>query len=202
MRRRDLLATATGALAAGTARAQPLADLETGAPAPDFAVRSADGRVVRLSALRGRPVVLEWTNPVCPFTAKKYAAGAFAALQGEAAARGFAWLAVDTAAPSRPGHLTAAAARARIAAQHMHVTAFLLDEDGRLGRLYGARTTPSAYVIGADGRLLYQGAVDDDPWSEAPPAALSALRAALDDVAAHRPVRRTQTRPYGCPVEY
>ena len=48
----------------------------------------------------------------------------------------------------------------------MRVTAFLLDEDGRLGRLYGARTTPSAYVVGADGRLLYGGAVDDDPWSE------------------------------------
>lgn len=202
MRRRDLLAGGAAVLAARPALAQPLGRVEIGAPAPDFTARTAEGRPLRLSSLRGRPVVLEWTNPVCPFTAKKYAKGALPALQRRARTQGFAWLAVDTAAPSRPGHLAPAAARARIASQHMAVTAFLLDEDGAIGRLYGARTTPSAYVIGADGRLLYQGAVDDDPWGESGPGVLAFLRDALDDVAAHRPVRRPETKPYGCPVEY
>ena len=106
MRRRGLLAGGAAALLAPAALtrpalAQPLGEVEVGAPAPDFAARSAAGPAVRLSALRGRPVVLEWTNPVCPFTTKKYARGALPALQREAAARGFAWLAVDTAAPSQ-----------------------------------------------------------------------------------------------------
>ena len=89
-------------LTARSAAAQPLDDPVVGAAAPDFAVRAADGRTVRLAAFLRRPVVLEWTNPVCPFTAKKYARGALPALQREAVARGFAWLAVDTAAPSCP----------------------------------------------------------------------------------------------------
>lgn len=202
MRRRTLLAGAAATLAAPAALAQPLQRVEIGAAAPDFTLPSASGRRLRLSSLRGRPVVLEWTNPVCPFTARKYARGALPALQREAARRGFAWLCIDTAAASRPGHLTPAAARARVAAEGMTVTAFLLDEDGRVGRLYGARTTPSAYLVGADGRLLHQGAVDDDPYAEDGPGALAYLRQAIDDVAARRPVRRPETRPYGCPVEY
>ena len=202
MRRRTLLAGAAAALAPPPALAQPLGRVETGARAPDFVLPSAAGRRVRLSSLRGRPVVLEWTSPACPFTAAKYARAALPALQRTAAARGFAWLCIDTAAPSRPGHLSPAQARIRVADHGLTVTAFLLDESGRVGRLYGARTTPSAYVVGADGRLAYQGAVDDDPWAEAGPGVLDHLRDALDDVAAGRPVRRPETRPYGCPVEY
>ena len=87
MRRRDLLATPL-ALAAAPARAQPLSRVEIGARAPDFTLPSAQGRRVRLSSLRGRPVVLEWAGPACPYTAKKYAEGAMQAAQAQARGRG------------------------------------------------------------------------------------------------------------------
>ncbi len=181
--------------------AEPLARVEIGAPAPGFTAQGSDGREHQLSDYAGKVVVLEWTSPVCPYTAIKYKAGLMQALQRRAARDGAAWIAIDTAGPDRAGYLTPAAARARIAKTGMKVTALLSDPDGRIGRAYGARTTPGLYVIGKDGRLAYQGALDDDP-SRKTPGGPDHVSAALGDLAAGRPVRRPETRPYGCAVEY
>ena len=175
--------------------------MEIGAVAPDFALPSAAGSAVRLSRLRGRVVVLEWTSPVCPFTTRKYADGSAQRLQRDAVRAGMRWLLVDTAAPGKPGWLSPAAAMARLAKLRAPASAWLRDETGDVGRLYGARTTPSFYVVGADGRLRYQGAADEDAFVD-PAKSLLYVREALDDVLARRPVRRPETRPYGCAVEY
>ena len=196
-----LAAFAIWASPAASLAAEPLGRVEIGAMAPDFHARGADGLDHRLSDYAGKVVVLEWTSPVCPYTAIKYRGGLMQALQRRAARQGVAWLAIDTAGPDRPGYLTPEAARARIARTGARVTAFLADADGRIGRAYGARTTPSLYVIGKDGRLVYQGALDDDP-GRARPGGPDHVSAALDDLAAGRPVRTPETRPYGCAVEY
>ncbi len=104
------LALALGLLAAACARPAPLAGTDLGAlPAPDFALSDQAGREVRLSALRGRPVVLTFlfTNcpDVCPLTAQKLRRTAD--LLGADAGR-VAFVAVST----DPRHDDAAAARA------------------------------------------------------------------------------------------
>ena len=95
----------------------------------------------------GKLVVLEWTSPVCPFTAVKYKSGAMQALQHYAASQQIVWLSIDTAAPDKAGYLTPAAARERIAQTHATITAFLFDLDGNIARSYGAKTTPSFFVV-------------------------------------------------------
>ena len=188
------------ALVAGGARAQPVGRLDVGAPAPAFSLRGADSASHRLADFAGKVVVLEWTSPVCPFTAAKYRKGAIQALQSKALTLGAAWLSIDTAAPGRPGHLTAAAARARLARLHARVTAFLFDETGSAGRSYGAKVTPSFFIVGKDGRLAFEGAMDDEtPLKGRSP---NYVADALDDLAAGRTVRVAEARPYGCAVEY
>ena len=191
-----LLANASSALAG-----EPLSHVEIGAPAPAFSAMGADGRPHTLSAFAGKIVVLEWTSPACPYTGMKYQDGAMQALQKRASAQGVVWIAIDTAAPGKPGYLTPAAMRARMAATGMHVAAFLSDPDGHIGREYGAKTTPEIYVIGRDGRLAYQGAVDDNPAAELP-GGPSYVGAAIADVRAGKPVETPETVPYGCAVEY
>lgn len=181
--------------------ALPLGRVEIGAPAPDFQAAGADGAPHRLSDYAGKVVVLEWTSPVCPYTTLKYRAGAMQAVQKRAARQGVVWITVNTSAPGRPGYLSAAAARTRVAKTGMHVTAFLSDPDGAIGRVYGARTTPSLYVIGQDGRLAYQGAFDNDP-ARSSPGGQNYVTAALADLAGGRQVGTPETRPYGCAVEY
>ncbi len=190
------LAGAPGALADGA-----LSHVEIGATAPAFTAMGADGRSHRLSDYAGKIVVLEWTSPVCPYTGMKYQDGAMQALQKRASAQGVVWIAIDTAAPGRPGYLSAQGMRARIAHTGMRVTAFLSDPDGRIGRAYGAKTTPELYVIGRNGRLAYQGAVDDNPADEVA-GDPSYVAKAIAAVKAGRPVDIPETLPYGCAVEY
>jgi hypothetical protein len=83
-------------------------------------------------------------------------------------------------------------------------TAVLLDEDGTVGKAYGARTTPHMYVIDPEGTLIYQGAIDSirsadsDDIEKAQNYVVAALEAAMAD----EEVANAQTEPYGCSVKY
>jgi len=166
-----------------------------------FSAKGADGRQHRLSDYAGKLVVLEWTSPVCPFTATKYKSGAMQALQNYAASRSIVWLSIDTAAPGKAGFLTAAAARARIAETKATVTAFLFDLDGGIARSYGAKTTPSFFIVDRDGKLAYEGAMNADIFDNSFEGR-DYIRPALDDLVAGRPVKVAETQPQGCAIEY
>ena len=212
MHRRGFLGggTAAGMLGAtaggsGAMAEAGLGHVEIGAAAPDFALDSLleamPGHRRRLSEGRGRPVVLEWTSPVCPYTAIKYRRGYIQAVQARAAARGASWLSIDTAPPGAPGYLTPAAARTRVEVTGARITALLSDPDGRVARAYGVRVTPSLFLISAEGRLAFQGGLDDRPELDLDPGDDDLTRA-LADLAAGRPVNKPVGRAYGCAVEY
>jgi hypothetical protein len=186
---------------AGLAHATELKRVEVGAPAPQFRALGADGKQHSLREYAGKLVVLEWTSPVCPFTAIKYKSGAMQALQRYALSRQIVWLSIDTAAPDKAGYLTPAGARARIEQTHAAVTAFLFDLDGNIGRSYGAKTTPSFFVVNRQGKLAYEGAMDDQVFAD-DAAGREYVKSALDDLIAGRRVQKTETRPQGCAIEY
>jgi peroxiredoxin len=180
------------------------AAVQVGQPAPDFSATDTSGQTHSLGDYRGQVVVLEWTNHDCPYVRKHYDAGNMQAQQRAAAADGVAWLSVISSAPGKQGYVTAAEADALTRSRDAAPKAVLLDPEGRVGRLYGARTTPHMYVIDADGTLVYQGGIDNvvstnpadvDRASQYVSLALNALR---DGV----PVDPAVTRPYGCSVKY
>ena len=185
----------------GFAHATALGRVNIGAQAPMFAAKGADGKQHNLRDYAGKLVVLEWTNPVCPFTAVKYKSGAMQALQRYAAAHQVVWLSIDTAAPDRAGFLTPSAARTRIVHTQATVTAFLFDVDGSIARSYGAKTTPSFFVVDRDGRLAYEGAMDDQVFADQS-AGHEYVKTALDDLIAGRRVKQAETLPQGCAIEY
>jgi hypothetical protein len=182
---------------------QTMGDPQTGALAPAFQLSGADGKLHTLSEYRGKLVVLEWTSPLCEFTAKHYASGQMQTLQKHARAAGAVWLAINSAGRGQADYTTPEQANARLAKTGSVVSSFLIDGDGKTGRLYGAKTTPSLYLIDAAGVLRYHGAVDNKPWGDGNPAgAQNYLRLALADIAAGKPVSIPATQPYGCSVHY
>lgn len=185
----------------GSAHATGLSRVDVGAQAPQFTAKGADGKPHSLRDYAGKLVVLEWTSPVCPFTAVKYKSGAMQALQRYAVSRQIVWLSIDTASRDKAGYLTPAAARARIAQTHATVTAFLFDVDGNIARSYGAKTTPSFFVVNRDGKLAYEGAMDDQVFAD-DVAGHAYVKSALDDLVAGRSVQKTETQPQGCAIEY
>ncbi|WP_241212472.1 redoxin domain-containing protein [Sphingomonas sp. ABOLG] len=195
-----LLPFAIVALAAMPAAAEQT----TGQPAGNFRLMDADGKAVTLSQFKGRPVVLEWNNPGCPFVQKHYDSGNMQAAQAKAKAMGAAWLTINSGAPGKQGHMTGAEAKAFLAAQKAQPTAYLLDPQGRVGKGYGAKTTPHMYLIDASGKLVYQGGIDDKPTANKADiaGARNHLLAALGEVKAGKKVSVPEARPYGCSVKY
>ena len=185
---------------AGPALAAPRID----APAPGFQAQDETGRTRTLAELRGKTVVLEWASDACPFTHKHYDAGAMQRLQADAVKGGVVWLTVITAVPGSEDYMSPGQARAWKAKEGSHATAILIDADERVGRAYGARTTPQMFVIDPRGRLVYMGGVDDRPYTD--PASLKGatnyVALALADLKAGRSIAHPVTRPYGCSVKY
>jgi len=174
------------------------------APAPAFSATTADGKTLSLAELKGKTVVLEWTNHDCPYVRKHYDSGNMQAQQKAATAQGVVWVQVISSAPGQQGFVDGATALKLNADRGAAASATLLDPKGELGRLYGAQTTPHMYVIRPDGQLAYKGGIDSiasaskDDIAKAEPY----LKLALADVAAGRKVEKASTRPYGCSVKY
>jgi alkyl hydroperoxide reductase subunit AhpC len=181
------------------AQCEPLAHLSIGVTAPAFSAKGADGRQHSLQDYAGKIIVLEWMSPVCPFTAVKYDSGAMQALQSFAAAKKVVWLSIDTAAADRAGYLTPTAGRDRLRKTGAIVTQLLFDTDTRIGHRYGAKTTPSFFIIDRHGKLAYQGAMDDEN-SDA--RGRNYVHDALDALLAGGAVPVTETQQRGCAVEY
>ncbi len=174
-----------------------------GAPAINFTARDMNGDAVELSKYKGRLIVLEWNNPGCPFVKKHYQ-GNMQKTQAAAAAQGVVWLTINSGAPGQQGHMTGPEARQFVAGAGAKPTAYLLDPGGQVGKAYGAKTTPHLYVIDAQGRLVYRGAIDDKPTADAGDIATARNHVieAIREVKAGKPVSVAETRPYGCSVKY
>lgn len=171
-----------------------------GQPAPAFSVTDTKGATQSLAAHAGKIVILEWTNPECPYVKKHYSSGNMQALQKAAVDDGAVWLRVNSGAVGKQGHQTAE----QFDATSPNATANIIDESGELGRKYGAKTTPHLYVIDTAGTLVYAGAIDDNDSSDADDIATSKnyVTAALADLKAGKPVEVATSKPYGCAVKY
>lgn len=180
------------------------AEVVNGQPAPDFALKDPAGQSHKLSDYKGKHVVLEWVNHGCPFVVKHYDSRNMQGLQKESVGQGVVWLAICSSAEGKQGHHTAEEWQKVNQEKGFAGTAVLLDTDGKVGRQYGAKTTPHMYVINPEGVLVYQGAIDDKPSTDQDdiPGAKNYVRAALAEARAGKPVSQGQTKPYGCGVKY
>lgn len=183
-----------------------LASPKIGAPAPEFTAQDAiTGKEISLSDFKGKMVVLEWHNPECPFVKKFYSVGAMQQLQQNATKRGVIWIAVNSNAEGKQGSYESDdAAKQAMDDRNANATHYLRDRDGRIGKLYEAKTTPHMFVIDTDGKLAYMGAIDDTPTADSADiaSAKNYVTRALDALSKGKKVAVTNSRPYGCFVKY
>lgn len=182
------------------------AAVQVGDMAPDFeGVDILSGEAVKLSDLKGKTVVLEWTNHQCPYVRKHYDSGNMQKTQ-EAAESDYdvAWITVVSSAEGKQGNVSAEEGAKIVKDEKAHPTAKILDPSGEIGKAYDAKTTPHMFVIGADGTLVYKGAIDSDssPRAEAIETSTNYVLAALQSLKEGKGVDPSSTAPYGCAVKY
>lgn len=181
-----------------------LSEVRVGEPAPEFAAIDSNGSQHNLKDLKGKTVVLEWYNHQCPYVKKHYETGNMQKLQKKYTDQGVIWLTVNSSAPGKQGNVDSTKANSLIAEQQAAQSAFLLDPQGVLGHLYGAKTTPHMYVINPDGILVYAGAIDDNSSSRQSTVATAKnfVSSTLDAILNGQQVAASSTQPYGCSVKY
>jgi peroxiredoxin len=178
--------------------------VDIGNLAPAFSLPGASGKNVSLTSLKGKVIVLEWLNHGCPFVKKHYGSNNMQTLQEEAAKKGVVWLSIISSAKGKQGHVDLAGAKADMKTHGSKASDVLIDEDGTVGRAYGAKTTPHMYVIDAQGRLAYQGAIDDKASTEQSDVkgARNFVRDAVDSLVSGQKINLAETKAYGCGVKY
>lgn len=197
------VALTAGALISFSADAAPA---ESGHAAPAFSGVTTTGDTLSLDDLSGQTVVLEWTNADCPFVIKHYGEPVrnMQTLQVDAASDDVVWVQIISSAPGKQGHVDAATADQLNADRGASPTHTILDEDGTIGRAYGAKTTPHMFVITPETNIAYAGAIDSKRSTKVADiaGATNYVTAALNAVAAGEPVEVTSAKPYGCSVKY
>ncbi len=188
--RGGLLAVGLWAAAATLA----VAAYEAGDEVRPFTATDAEGRRHRLADLRGKKhvVLVVWSSrcPHCRAYGER-----LERLRKAYAERGVVLLGL---APSRGETAEAIAEGKRQAKVEFPV---LLDEGGKIARDLGAVTTPTVYLIDKEGRLRYQGAIDDDPQGKkADPEAH--LQQAIDAVLAGKDPPKTKVQGPGFRIRY
>jgi peroxiredoxin len=181
-----------------------VAEIEVGKSAPNFTLPDTNGKTRSLADFKGKFVVLEWYQPDCPFVGKHYKSGNMQSLQKAYTAKGVVWLSIDSSAPGEEGNYPAEKLNQIASNDGAARTALLLDPDGKVGRLYGAKTTPDMYIIDPNGTLVYEGAIDNKRSTDLADVktATNYVKTALDAVMTGKTVPTTATRPYGCSVKY
>ncbi len=178
--------------------------VDTGSPAPDFKLEGVSGKPVSLSDHKGKIVVLEWLNHGCPFVRKHYDSQNMQTLQRKYTKEGVVWLSVISSAEGKQGFVSPGDGLADKTKNQSVATDVLLDPKGTVGQAYGAKTTPHMFVIGKDGKIAYQGAIDDkaDTDQASIKGSKNFVSEALDALMTNKKVAVGTTKAYGCSVKY
>jgi len=174
--------------------------VEVGKAVPDFSLKGIDGKSYSLSDFKGKVVVLEWTNPNCPYVQRVYKSGIMPGVQKKYADK-VVWITINSTDPKHQDFETPENLAKKYKEWNATFTTMLLDPDGNVGRMYDAKTTPHMYIIDKEGKLAYMGAIDDDPRGKNSEKT-NYVDAALSSLFEGKPIVTTSTRSYGCSIKY
>lgn len=173
------------------------AEPQIGQPAPEFSLQDQNGKTHSLADYRGKTVVLEWTNPECPFVKRHYKAKTMTTLSKIYSNKNVVWLAVDSS------HFVTPESSNEWIKEHKIKHPILQDPSGEVGRKYKAKTTPHMYVVSPEGNLIYNGGIDNDSWGMKKASNLiNYVDTVLKALLLGETPAYAETKPYGCSIKY
>jgi len=168
-----------------------------GKPAPAFMGKDLDGKEWKLADFKDKIVVLEWVNHQCPVCVRHTKAKTAANTMAKFKDKPVVWIGVDSTASSA----TKVEDVKKWAKDNSWTFPIITDWDGKIGKMFGAKTTPHVFVIDAKGVLAYNGAIDDDE-SGTKEAKKNYVEEAVNALLKGSTVATATTKPYGCSVKY
>lgn len=180
------------------------ADVLPGDISPDFKLKNLDAKEISLSDFKGKYVVLEWFNKDCPFVKKHYESNNMQNLQETYTKKDVVWLMVNSSNVGQQGNEAPVVALETLKKLGAKQTHYLIDEDGKVGKLFGAKTTPHMYILDKNHKVIYTGAIDSIASADKADlkAAKNYVANTLDLSMAGKEVDIKNSKAYGCNVKY
>lgn len=178
--------------------------IEIGTTVPDFTLNCLGGKPHSLSDYKGKIIVLEWTNPNCPYVVRVYKTdGIIPELQRKYKEKGVIWMTINSTHPEHKDYVAPEKLKEIYAEWQASYNHYLMDPEGKVGRMFEAKTTPQIFILNADGKLVYNGALDDDPRGQkSKDQKINYVALALDALLNGKEITTPLTQPYGCTVKY
>jgi len=186
-----------------------LAAAPPGSPAPVFSLTDVSGKAFSLKDFSGRWVALEWVNPECPFVkkhyqSKHYQSGNMQSTQKQAADSKVVWMQINSTNANHSEYKSPKEMAAWNAEMKTVGVIAAIDSDGKVGRAYGAKTTPQMVLINPQGVVVYHGAIDSVRSANVADIARATnyMKQAMTEALSGKPVTVAESVPYGCTVKY
>lgn len=190
------------ALTAAAGPGDTAATAKIGEKAPAWKLTDLDGKTHELKDFKGKNIVLEWTNPDCPYIVGVYDKGVVKeTLDGmKEMGENFVYIAVNSTANKPMEEVKKI--NVDFLKKHEIKLPVVMDYDGKVGKAYGAKRTPHMFVIDGEGILRYHGEFTDDQGSRKAPNHTNRVLVALTQIAAGETVTPDNVREWGCSVKY
>jgi len=173
-----------------------------GETAPAFSLQGVDGKSYSLADYKGKVVVLEWVNPNCPFSDRHAREKTMSELNKKYGQKQVVWLGINSTNASHRDFMKPADHLAYNQKTGINYPV-LYDETGKIGKAYDAKTTPHMFIIDPQGKIAYNGAIDDDPSGRKDKAErVNFVDGGLSAELASKAIDPAATKPYGCSVKY
>jgi peroxiredoxin len=173
------------------------AEAAIGKEAPAFSLQDQNGKTVNLSDYKGKIVVLEWWNNECPVVQRHYKANTMNSMADKYSSKDVVWIAINSTNGKTNDNNKAAGSEMGITSRPI-----LNDSDGKVGKAYGAKSTPHMFIIDKEGKLAYMGGIDNDPQGDKKEGVVNYVDKALTELLNGQPVSEPKTKQYGCGVKY
>jgi len=167
--------------------------VEIGKEVPDFNLPDAAGKEYALLDLRGKIVMIHFWSTSCPFV-KRYE-DRLQQLTRDYTAQDVVVLGIDSNVSETVEDIQKAARERGVNYP------VLVDRGNKIADDFGAITTPHVFILDKTGKLVYEGAVDDQGWSEDNPVTKNYAKDVLEALLSGSPVPHSTTKTFGCTVK-
>jgi len=167
--------------------------VKIGEAVPDFELKDTAGRTHRLSSYRGKPVMIHFWSATCPFVVRYD--DQIQEIAKDFSGRDVVVLGVDSNSNETPKQIKEVAGKRKINYP------ILIDAGNQVADQFGAITTPHVFLVDREGKLIYEGAVDDQGWSESNPVTKWYVRENIEAYLKGSPLPYSVTKSVGCTVK-
>jgi len=173
-------------------RAESAKPVEIGEVVSDFKAKDIGGNEHSLAALKGKNgTVLIFISVQCPIS-NAYNER-MEKLAQDYAAKGVNVIGINANSTESVADVK------QHASKHGFTFTIIKDDGNKIADQLGAEHTPEAYLLNADGKLVYRGRIDNQKNADIVSA--SDLRDAIDETLAGQPVKKPVALAFGCSIK-